>query len=230
MADLTLNPPSSFDRKPWDPYLVNINEGLWRRFRWFVDVCRDELGIEQYVVSGFRPRSEQEYLFNCYQSRLRTGRCNCGSCNLAATPGTSKHEKGLAIDCGVGYTRYPAMRVIAGRCGLGFTVPSEDWHLEVIDSSIAIPAKYSTYIPPPSEEDDMPDPIVAIKKVAPGKPSEYAIFYPGQPFRVPLRTDDDVRQATTAPPLGMGIKYVGEIDPWFFRNTEPVDSHESVQS
>ncbi len=42
--------------------------------------------------SSFRSYEDQEYFYSCYVN------CNCNNCNLAAAPGTSKHEGGYAID------------------------------------------------------------------------------------------------------------------------------------
>lgn len=222
MADLTLNPPGPLDKKPWDPYLTSIDEDTWRRFRWFVDLCRDELGIEQYVLSGYRPTSEQVWLRkqNCGTSDYDIYRKPAALCHPAtAIPGTSKHEQGRAIDCGFGYHDVPntqLMLALAGRVGFAYTVPSEDWHIEV-RSAPPIPSKYTRPSPPP-QEDDMQPPFIGRN----AQTNEIAIFYPGTPFRVFLKTNEDVAQAQGKPPFGMGLVAVGDIDPWFFRNTQRV--------
>jgi MYXO-CTERM domain-containing protein len=73
-------------------------------------------GITLKLASAFRTSEEQKYLWNCYQGAVANGCKNepifwsdgiclakycppgCSSCNLAASPGTSNHESGLAID------------------------------------------------------------------------------------------------------------------------------------
>lgn len=71
-----------------------------------------------WVVSGFRTRAEQARLH-----REKPG--------LAAPPGRSMHELGLAADLGFGSAgvRAEAHRA-APMCGLDFPVPHEPWHIE----------------------------------------------------------------------------------------------------
>jgi secretion/DNA translocation related TadE-like protein len=70
------------------------------------------------VVSGFRTRAEQ--------ARLHEQRPD-----LAAPPGGSMHERGLAADLA-----FPSdfaertAHALAARCGLEFTVAREPWHVE----------------------------------------------------------------------------------------------------
>lgn len=82
-------------------------------------------GVDIYVVSGFRTQAEQRYLYNCYLN------CSCNQCNLAAAPGYSNHQSGVALDLnthdpGV----YSWLARNGGRFGFVRTVPSEDWHWE----------------------------------------------------------------------------------------------------
>lgn len=71
-----------------------------------------------WIVSGFRTRAEQATLYE-----QKPG--------LAAPPGHSNHELGLAADLG-----YPSdgaedmAHVRAAGCGLSFPVPYEPWHVE----------------------------------------------------------------------------------------------------
>lgn len=70
------------------------------------------------VVSGFRTRAEQ--------ARLHAERPD-----LAAPPGRSMHEHGLAADLAFpsGSARDDAHSIALG-CGLGFPVEGEPWHVE----------------------------------------------------------------------------------------------------
>lgn len=72
------------------------------------------------IVSGFRTREEQAEL---YEQKPE----------LAAPPGHSMHELGLAAD--LGFPSDAAGRLAhasAGSCGLTFPVSYEDWHIEPI--------------------------------------------------------------------------------------------------
>ncbi|MGH2766026.1 MAG: Rv3654c family TadE-like protein [Actinomycetota bacterium] len=71
-----------------------------------------------WIVSGFRTRAEQAALFERKPS-------------LAAPPGQSNHELGLAAD--LGYPSQAAERfahALAASCDLEFPVPHEPWHVE----------------------------------------------------------------------------------------------------
>ena len=73
-----------------------------------------------WIVSGFRTRAEQAALFEAKPG-------------LAAPPGSSNHELGLAAD--LGYPSEEAERAAHARassCGLEFPVPYEPWHVEPI--------------------------------------------------------------------------------------------------
>lgn len=73
-----------------------------------------------WIVSGYRTRAQQAAL---YQAKP----------DLAAPPGQSNHEIGLAADLG-----YPTLKDqgaahdAAGGCGLEFPVPYEPWHVEAV--------------------------------------------------------------------------------------------------
>jgi secretion/DNA translocation related TadE-like protein len=76
-----------------------------------------------WIVSGYRTRAEQVALYE-----QKPG--------LAAPPGESNHELGLAADLGypAGDAEAAAHRV-AAPCGLEFPVPYEPWHVEPIGLS-----------------------------------------------------------------------------------------------
>lgn len=80
------------------------------------------------IVSGLRTYAEQVALWNAYQN---------GTGNLAARPGTSRHETGNAADCGVvgwgpyvSMCQYPGAVAALRAAGLAATVFSEAWHIE----------------------------------------------------------------------------------------------------
>ncbi len=82
-------------------------------------------GVRIQIVSGFRTMAEQTYFYNCYLSK----RCNNG--NLAARPGYSNHQNGLALDLntrGAGVANW--LNRNGARFGFKRTVPSELWHWE----------------------------------------------------------------------------------------------------
>jgi hypothetical protein len=77
-------------------------------------------GVRLSLTSGFRTNAEQKYLYNCYLSK----RCNNG--NLAARPGYSHHQNGLALDLSTSSW----LTKNASRFGFVRTVPREAWHYE----------------------------------------------------------------------------------------------------
>lgn len=71
------------------------------------------------ISSGFRSRAQQEVLYQAYLD---------GTGNLAAPPGSSNHEKGLAIDHAPRATA--AMKEIARTFRLHYPIRGEPWHVE----------------------------------------------------------------------------------------------------
>src|SRR5690606_18258144 len=93
---------------------LGLEPSFGRKVKNVVNITRGRV----YVVSGFRTRAQQAALYARYQA---------GRGNKAARPGTSMHEKGLAVDFGGQYRRY--LGVIQSQ-GLLNTVPGEPWHFE----------------------------------------------------------------------------------------------------
>ena len=85
-----------------------------------MQAAADAAGVHLTVTSGFRTMAEQKHLYYCYTS----GSCNSG--NLAALPGHSNHQNGLALDLSTSswLTQH------AARFGFVRTVPREPWHYE----------------------------------------------------------------------------------------------------
>ena len=79
-------------------------------------------GVRISIVSGFRTMDQQRYLYNLYLA---------GRGNLAARPGYSNHQSGLALDLNTSSAGvYNWMSRNASRYGFRRTVPSEPWHWE----------------------------------------------------------------------------------------------------
>lgn len=72
-----------------------------------------------WIVSGFRTYDQQSALYQKYLN---------GTGNLAAKPGTSRHESGNAVDFGGDRN---LLKTLAPKFGLKNTVPSEWWHYSV---------------------------------------------------------------------------------------------------
>ena len=93
-----------------------------------------------WISSGLRTRQEQIDL------RVSNGcpdifTSPASTCRIpTAIPGTSKHERGEAVD--VAGDKALAAR-LAPRFGLGLTVPGEDWHFEVVDATTAAQYPYN---------------------------------------------------------------------------------------
>lgn len=79
-----------------------------------------------FVQSGKRSLAEQAALYASYQS---------GHGNLAAAPTeNAPHVRGIAADITPGRERFGA---VAAKFGLGFTVPGESWHIQLLDAAAA---------------------------------------------------------------------------------------------
>ena len=82
------------------------------------------------VNSGVRTYAEQVVLYERYLN---------GTGALAAVPGTSNHERGLAADVSVRTRKglvpvgkSPRRRAALAKRGLGFPVKGESWHVESV--------------------------------------------------------------------------------------------------
>ncbi len=87
-------------------------------------------GVTLSINSGFRTQEEQQYFYNCYQSK----RCNDG--NKAARPGFSNHQHGRALDLQI--NNHAAFKRALRALGLTSqwknTVAGERWHWEYFGS------------------------------------------------------------------------------------------------
>ncbi len=82
-------------------------------------------GVHLAIVSGWRTMEQQRYLYHCYV----THSCNNG--NLAARPGYSNHQSGLALDLNSSASGVASwLANNASRYGFRRTVPGEPWHWE----------------------------------------------------------------------------------------------------
>lgn len=105
-----------------DGDLTGVHPELIRR----LDTLSVVIGRRIEVISGWRTRHEQEGLYQSFLS---------GAGNLAAVPGTSKHETGRAADVyvdGVALASVPGAAEQAAALGLHFPVPGEAWHVEIV--------------------------------------------------------------------------------------------------
>lgn len=108
-------------------------EGLDPTLRAIVNKIIAESGGRVTVVSGFRTREEQQALYDAYRN---------GTGNLAAKPGSSRHEHGFAVDFG-GDLALAAQ--LARKYGLSNTVAGEPWHFSLGGEEGGHTARYSEY-------------------------------------------------------------------------------------
>ncbi len=96
-------------------------EGLREPLKSIVEKIIDESGGRVTISSGYRTHEEQQTLYNNYIA---------GKGNLAAKPGSSRHEHGMAVDFG-GDLNLAAQ--LASKHGLIASVPDERWHYTLGD-------------------------------------------------------------------------------------------------
>lgn len=90
--------------------------------RLLATVTDRRLTIPPVIVSGYRTYDEQAQLYRLYVAGLG---------NLAAPPGTSNHERGLAADVHTENIELVALGDAAYANGLCQPVPGEPWHLQL---------------------------------------------------------------------------------------------------
>jgi len=93
------------------------------------------VGCDAAIISGHRTYEKQAYFYNCYVTK----KCNSG--NMAAKPGTSNHEYGIAADLKYMPKTQTCLNYYhtnAKKYGLEFPLLNhpthpENWHIEPID-------------------------------------------------------------------------------------------------
>ena len=92
----------------------------WKRMK----TAAEADGVRLRLNSGFRTMGEQQSLYNAYQN---------GTGNLAAYPGYSNHQNGVALDIDVvSDAAYDWIHANGNRFGFKRTVASEPWHWEYL--------------------------------------------------------------------------------------------------
>lgn len=97
-----------------------IDASIADNFDAMVEAAKKD-GVDLRISSGYRSRQEQEVLYQKYLN---------GTGNLAAKPGTSNHESGLAIDFENTPGAFAWLKKNSTRFGLK-NLPSEPWHYSV---------------------------------------------------------------------------------------------------
>lgn len=96
--------------------MPDTTEGMDPTMAAIVNRIIAESGGKVTISSGHRTTEEQQRLYDLYKS---------GQGNLAAKPGTSRHEHGTAVDFG-GDLELAGR--LARKYGLSMSVPGEPWH------------------------------------------------------------------------------------------------------
>jgi hypothetical protein len=111
-----------------------------------------------WVTSALRTRFEQESLYKTYTDAVvKYGRDWNKYAVLAAVPGTSMHEKGLAVDVGCAPEHQVIQAKLGALCGLYQAVPGEHWHFQLSPSRVPLPPLPTPPPPPQTIEDDEDD-------------------------------------------------------------------------
>ena len=95
------------------PKLKTISRNLFR--------VAKALGFQVRITSGYRSYAQQNYLYRQYQAGLSNYPVN--------PPGTSKHEKGMALD--ILSTNTEALVSLLTSVGLAWGGPSDAIHFEI---------------------------------------------------------------------------------------------------
>lgn len=113
-----------------------------------MEAAAEKAGVTLTISSAFRTMKEQQYFWNCYQTKA----CNGG--HLAARPGNSPHQNGRALD--LASTDFPWLTSNAHRFGFAKTVPSERWHFEFSGADPGGPCSGGAAPKAPAQQPDAP--------------------------------------------------------------------------
>lgn len=196
--------------------LEGLDPDFRHRYALAVTAIRAELGVSVSIVSAFRSRAHQQRLYDGWIRRLP-------GYNLAAPPGHSNHERGLAIDIAPNST--PAMRDVFARFGLHFPVSGEPWHVEP-RSARGLSMPPLTPIPAPvpvvpPEDDDVKYLHYKIVKQHVSEPSDWLVpTTTGQKF--PCGSTGYLTKLTEAKLIEAVVDLTGDKDASaVFRNAHP---------
>lgn len=103
-----------------------------------------ESGGLLWMTEGVRTRAEQQAFYDAY---LAGG-------TLAAKPGTSNHEKGLAVDIACEWVNNALRARLAKQWGLYTPVRGEPWHFELDPARLPLEQPKPVYVPE-EDEDEM---------------------------------------------------------------------------
>lgn len=107
--------------------IVKVNSEIADNVKKLYEAAK-QAGVPMSAKSSFRTMEEQEYFWNCYQTK------SCNNGNEAAKPGYSNHQKGYAVDFScIGHGSFAGtpcfawMQQHAAEFGLK-NLPSKAWH------------------------------------------------------------------------------------------------------
>lgn len=109
-----------------------IDPDFLLRFEYYREWLWRNYGIVTRIEDGFRSTLLQitRRIQNCGPTQFDIWQKSPSACRpVTALPGTSKHEKGQAIDQWPHWDSHWAILVAANMAGLEFDVPSERWHI-----------------------------------------------------------------------------------------------------
>jgi len=116
-----------------------------------LQAAADKAGANISISSGWRTMAEQQYFWNCYQSK----KCNGG--NLAARPGYGPHQRAEAVDITPSSNAW--LQKNASKYGfIPGTVKGEPWHFKFTGKDPGGPCGANTGGTTTTGSDDADDP------------------------------------------------------------------------
>ncbi|MBS2013928.1 MAG: D-alanyl-D-alanine carboxypeptidase family protein [Deltaproteobacteria bacterium] len=114
-----------------------------------LQAAADKAGANISISSGFRTMAEQQYFWNCYQTK----KCNGG--NKAARPGYGPHQRAEAVDITPSSSAW--LQKNAARFGfIPGTVAGEPWHFKFTGKDPGGPCAGGSSAPATGDDEDDP--------------------------------------------------------------------------
>jgi D-alanyl-D-alanine dipeptidase len=101
------------------------------------------------ITSAYRTFAKQQELYDCYQNKLKTGRCTCSSCNEAAKPGCdAPHQTGTAVDVCLRKGNVDSCRYVDKEynCSNAANCPTGLYEVQQTLKSIMISSGFTPYV------------------------------------------------------------------------------------
>ena len=110
---------------------LGLEPNFYNNLMALIEDAKNAYGCSISFSETYRTRAQQKYFYNCYQQKLNGNPNPCNNGNVAAAPGYSNHEYGIAADLGYSSSACSTyMHNNAYKYSLSYPMSYEPWHIQ----------------------------------------------------------------------------------------------------